>query len=524
MSGIFGAAGSNPREVEDALRTMRHRGALIKSGSAGPFVVASISDDPGDFFSGSTLVAALAGTCFGDDGRMTAEAFARHYQKAGALDFSNHSGHFALAIADGAHDRLILYRDAVGIAPLHVGRGDGRIIFASEYKAILAITRKPEIDTQAVSGFLKTGWTPPGRTFLETIRPVPAGHVCHFRQDQAICNHRSSRRVEKTEKPADPVQAVAGLLRNSVDRMSTECDATEAGLMLSGGVDSALIGGLLKQTLPGKTLRSYTVGYGDDDPEIQGARDTADTLGFQHTEIFLKPADFDRLMPKAVAAMENLGGHDEYPCLLAAHEAAFGKIDVMFSGNLSDTLFAGMNEHRQIWERGDAGSRGGSKDGMLLSAALHKSLMVRDERLSAQEMFAARFGLSARMPYADPDLISLALGLPDSCKVSAQRNKIVLRDVAARTLPLSIANRPKGIQQLRYDEVLRDWLLYRLSLATNNLVKTELPFTHSQINAVRDELRSHITTQTVHAAWNVVAVDFWIREFVQSAHHDLTVT
>lgn len=515
MSGIFGASGSNPNEMERALHTMRHRGGHTSSGSAGPFMIASISDRPEDFYSGPSLVAALAGTCFDEDGRMTAEAFARHYLENGIPDFSLYSGHFALAISDGASGSLILYRDAIGIAPLHVSRSNGRIVFASEYKAILATTGKTEIDRQAVEGYLKTGWTPPGRTFLEAIRPVPAGHLSHFRKDVAFCSRRNPRQFQIAGKPGDPVEATTSLLRNSVERMAAGCKTADTGLMLSGGVDSALIGGLLKQALSGKTIRSYTVGYGEDDPEIKGARDTAETLGFHHTALFLKPADFDRLLPQAISAMENLGGHDEYPCLMAAHEVAEGNVGIMFSGNLSDTLFAGMNEHRQLWERGRADNSGAGQEGTLLSAELQKSLMVRDERLSAQEMFAARSGMSARMPYADPALISLALGLPDSSKISAERNKIVLRDAASRVLPASIANRPKGIQQLRYDEEMRGWLLQRLSLARSSLVQTDMAFISPHIATVRDELKSQISTQTVHAAWNAVAVDFWARQFVQ---------
>lgn len=507
MGGIFGLVGRPRKGWEAALQRIRRHGETIARGATGDILLACIGDEDTNFFAEALTVVAVAGACFGPSGKLNAEEIARLYRDHGTLEVCGFNGHFAIAIADGARRQLLLYRDCIGIAPLHVSRSGGVVAFASEYKALLETEHETALDTAAIEHFLETGWTPPLRTFFRNIRPVPAGHLCFYGVDGA---HRTQRSVS-WNAPASFARSTAArvsqTLNASVGRLLEDFRDNRIGLMLSGGVDSALIGGMLRNALPDSKIQSFTVGYGEDDPEICGARATAETLGFRHTELFLRPVDFDRLLPEAVWTMENLGGHDEYPCLLAAHEAARGKVDVMFSGNLSDTLFAGMQEHRLLWEQRPA-------SGTVLSSALLKSLRSRDERLSAQLMFATGFGISARMPYADADLIELALSIPDEQKIDGRQNKIILREAAESILPPSIAKRPKGIQQLPYDSEMADWLLHGLSLITASPADSIDGWMQDHVAKAARQLKAKVDRKAVHDAWNVVALDFWKKIFV----------
>ena len=95
---------------------------------------------------------------------------------AGRLD-----GMFAFAAWDERRGRLILGRDRVGKKPLYYWCGGGRLVFASEIKALLADPAVPRrLDPAAIPAYLTFGYVPTPRTFFEGIRSVPPGHVLTF--------------------------------------------------------------------------------------------------------------------------------------------------------------------------------------------------------------------------------------------------------------------------------------------------------------------------------------------------------
>jgi asparagine synthase (glutamine-hydrolysing) len=275
------------------------------------------------------------------------------------------------------------------------------------------------------------------------------------------------------------------------------------GVMLSSGVDSALLTATLQRLCGDATIHTFTVGFGDDDPEITGARETAFFLGTNHHEIIVRPEMLTDLLRKTIAAVDNPGGYDEFPCLFALHETACEHVDVIFSGNAADTLFAGMPYHAALL----------SSDGGLYRR-LCDDLLFRDERLAAQELLAAHHGISFRMPYADKMLIDLALEVPDCQKLSNENNKIIFRDAAQMLLPDEITSRPKRIQHLRHDDAMWNWL------------EEQLDWIHSTSILDRFSIRSHalITNprrrsaveggKHFRTAWNIVSLATWASIFL----------
>ena len=102
-----------------------------------------------------------------------------HLYEERGLDFVHEiEGDFGIALWDEARELLVLVRDRIGVKPLYFYHKDGRVIFASEIKAILehpAVT--PEVDEEALYHYLSFVTTPAPSTLFRDIRKIPAGHM-----------------------------------------------------------------------------------------------------------------------------------------------------------------------------------------------------------------------------------------------------------------------------------------------------------------------------------------------------------
>ena len=107
------------------------------------------------------------------------------YEEYGDLCVQKMQGMFAFAIWDARRHKLLLARDALGIKPLYYARQNGRLIFASEVKGLLASGLvEPRISPQALRVYLQLGHVPPPWTMVDGVEPLPPGHLATW-QDGA---------------------------------------------------------------------------------------------------------------------------------------------------------------------------------------------------------------------------------------------------------------------------------------------------------------------------------------------------
>lgn len=573
MTAIFGSVGLSSSSHREMAELLNHRG----------FYVALEADDGVEFGGrytersnivrhGDCLVA-LAGNPFeaserGERISIEAEDLAVRYRAAGPGALSGLNGHFAAAIWDMRRERLFLGRDPFGVCPLFAARGRGWLAFSTEYKALLLLDGIDlALDRDAIQHFMASGWAPHGRTFFSSISQVPPGGVLVSTDDDARTDRidvpRSACQIPNTDVP---VSDVRDHVVRAIDDYSPDCDR-RYGVMLSSGIDSAIITAVLRRRIAGD-LHTFTVGFGQDDPEIVGARETAIATGTTHHELIIRPPQLSSLLPETIWAMEDPGGYDEFPCLFALHREAKNFVDVIFSGNVSDTLFASMSWHRRIWnekhwpgayliyrEFDQAEAEGRLPEGAIArliwratrgaawpapcsvvdAAPLARKIRRRhgqsplldelrsvlerfDGRMGAQEMLAAHWGLDFRMPYAERGLIDLALRIPDRQKMNSRSGKLIFREAAKQFLPSHFSRRPKRIQHLKYDAEMADWInSCRETVLSHEVVSSRNLISYEGLNAACDVLRTSPTEVAFKRVWNAIALEHWARIFLDRA-------
>ncbi|MGY5809996.1 asparagine synthetase B family protein [Rhizobium sp. LEGMi198b] len=541
MSGFIGFFGKVGLDLRRAADLLSHRGCRLHAFEDDRFGIAMVMDSDNGLFTSEHVTVAVSGNPYYSPGRLlSARELADEYLSSGTVQASTIFGTFSFVIFDSKAERVLLYRDAIGITPLYVMRLENTVYFATEYKALLNVPGfHRQIDVGAVNHFLSTGWNVHGTTFFCDIRPVQPGRLVAHAPNATILNNPMNRRIETDGTNKVTSDDLLAALDQSIDS-SLAVSGPNIGIMLSGGVDSALIAALLKRKIGEKPIRSFTVGYGESDPEIIGARQTAHALGLDHSELILSLDEFDKLIAPAIWTMENVCGFDEYPCLFGLLQSVKGTVDTVFSGNFSDTIFAGMATHRKIWEDDHVAHRKSSACEDIsndtpegaelvsdpwtypalsrnLTEELSRALRERDERMSAQELFVASIGAHFILPYAHPAVINVAMLSTDAQKLSAERNKIILRDAASNVLPSSISERQKHIQQMPYDRTMQDYLLHQLDgILCNSSCISRRYLRDTYLIHTRSLLKRHINVTSIQKAWNIIAFETWCRLFLPS--------
>jgi len=248
-------------------------------------------------------------------------------------------GMFAIAIWDARRRRLVLARDRFGIKPLYYREVRGELAFASELRAL----PRGEIDLDAVEAFLAFNSIPAPLTIFREVRKLPAGHLLVW-EDGRIELERFGRPTPvpveelRGDEEAELVEELRARLRDSV-RAHLVSDVP-VGVLLSGGVDSALLAALAAAE-SSEPLRTFSIGFEERSfDELADARRVAERYGTQHRELVLRP-DAALLLPALAEAFdEPFADSSALPTYLVS-ELAASDVKVALSGEGGDELFGG---------------------------------------------------------------------------------------------------------------------------------------------------------------------------------------
>jgi asparagine synthase (glutamine-hydrolysing) len=250
-------------------------------------------------------------------------------------------GMFALAIWDADRRTLTLARDRLGKKPLYYHRDGGRLLFASEAKALLAdpaIGRA--VDPEALHHYLAFGYTGGARSIFAGIAKLPAGHVATF-HDGGLTMRRywSLPAASAVSAPDDPAEAVRGLVRDAV-RLRLESDVP-LGVFLSGGVDSSAVVAAMREVTTGP-IATFTIGFAEAQSfdERRYARLVAERFGTDHHEELLAPK-VDTLLEPIVRAFDEPFADSSAVATWTVAQATAQHVKVALSGIGGDEAFAG---------------------------------------------------------------------------------------------------------------------------------------------------------------------------------------
>lgn len=283
--------------------------------------------------------------------RCDTEVIIHGYKQWGSDVFNHLNGMFGLAIWDDRHKKLVLARDAMGIKLLYYRVDNGTVLFGSELRAILAaLHERPEIDMTALNLFLRYRYTPSPLTLYAGIRKLAPGTMAIFQNGvwtlERWYQHKP-RHFSSVKSDAEAREELLEIYKRALKRHLIS--DVPIGLLLSGGVDSGLLLGLM--SLYGDSWPTYTVGYGKSaykDDELSDASETARLFSAQNVQIELSRDTFERSLPKIVSFLEEPIATSSIIPMYFVCERARQDVKVALVGQGPDELFGGYTRHLGI--------------------------------------------------------------------------------------------------------------------------------------------------------------------------------
>jgi asparagine synthase (glutamine-hydrolysing) len=264
-------------------------------------------------------------------------------------------GMFAFAVFDRSARTLTLGRDRLGIKPVYWGRANGRIVFASELKALAKLPDwAPEIDRQALAAYLCTGYVPAPASIYQGIEKLEPGMLLEINGNGETCGQAYWSLLDVADRgQAVPLDVSEGEARDRLEALLTDAVTRRMaadvplGAFLSGGVDSSTVTALM-QANSSRPVRSFTIGFNEPGyNEAAHAKAVAAHLGTDHTELYVTAEQARAVVPRLPKIYdEPFADSSQIPTFLIS-EMTREHVTVALSGDGGDELFAGYNRYGQ---------------------------------------------------------------------------------------------------------------------------------------------------------------------------------
>jgi asparagine synthase (glutamine-hydrolysing) len=278
------------------------------------------------------------------------EAILHAYAEYGTDCVGHLRGMFAFALWDEARRRLVLARDPLGEKPLYLYERDGRLVFASELKALLRSGEVPfELDPEAVDLYFHYQYVPEPRTAVRGVRKLDAAHLLVIEVEPWRVEESCYWRMEDAPALEGDAPVLIREQLEAVGELMTRADVP-VGVALSGGLDSSAVAALAARHRPG-SLHAFSVGY-PGRPEGLDERDDARAfalhLGLPFHEVEVETEEVVEFFPELNYwrddPVADYSGHAYYAVMRKARERG---VPVMLQGQGGDELFWGYPQLRQ---------------------------------------------------------------------------------------------------------------------------------------------------------------------------------
>ncbi len=282
--------------------------------------------------------------------RSDTEVIVHLYEEYGDDLVQHLDGMFGFALWDVRKRNLLIARDPLGIKPMYLKREPGRVLFASELKAILgALETTPAFDAVALREYLSLGYVPAPLSIFAGIEKLEAGSMFRI----SLCNgegstqrfwHPSQRKSRSN--PSDWVESVRAQIEASVTAQMVS--DVPLGAFLSGGIDSSSVVAMMAKH-SAQPVRTYSIGFEAEGAgalynELEYARRVSDLFGTDHHEIIVRP-DVAALLPKLLWHMDEPVADSAFITTHLVSELARQDVKVILSGVGGDELFGGYRRY-----------------------------------------------------------------------------------------------------------------------------------------------------------------------------------
>jgi asparagine synthase (glutamine-hydrolysing) len=284
------------------------------------------------------------------------EVIVHLYEQHGA-DFVQHlNGQFAIALWDQRAKRLLLARDRTGIRPLFYTTVAGRLLFASEAKALFAVEGVPRrLDPLALAEIF-TFWAPLApHCVFEGVKALPPGHVMVVEGGQTQITRYwdwsfPDHPIASTRSADDYADELRELLIDAV-RLQLRADVP-VGAYLSGGLDSSIITSLI-HNFTDVPLRTFSLTFEDDEfDESAYQQQLVDYLGTQHSQVRCTRADIGAAFPRALWHTESpILRTAPTPLMLLSGLVREQGYKVVLTGEGADEVFGGYDLFKEAQVR-----------------------------------------------------------------------------------------------------------------------------------------------------------------------------
>jgi len=486
------------------------------------------------------------------------EMILKAYHAWGPRCVERFNGMFAFAIHERDSGRLVLARDRLGIKPLYLAKVNGGLRFASFLPALTAAGGiDTDIDPVALHHYLTFhSVVPPPHTILRGVEKLPPATLMTVEPDgrNSIETYWrldvGSRPGDETFSEADWEELVLEALRKAVERRLVA--DVPVGVLLSGGLDSSLIVGLLAEQ-GASGLETFSIGFetvgNERGDEFHYSDIVAQHFGTVHHKMPVETAAVLPNLPKCFAAMsEPMVSHDNIGFFLLSREVS-KFLKVVQSGQGADEVFAGYHWYPPLMESNDpvrdyarvffdrdqaeyeatvdARFHGGADHSRAFvermfavpgadrpvdkALRLDTTIMLVDDPVKRVDNMTMAASLEARVPFLDHELVELAARVPAELKM-AESGKGILKKAARRIIPSEVIDRPKGYFPVPALKYLQGPYLEMVRTALTNRAAAERGlFNHAYVDRLLADPESHITPLRGSKLWQLGLLELWLQ-------------
>ena len=468
---------------------------------------------------------------------------------------------FAFAVHERDTGRTFFARDRLGIKPLYYADTAGGFRFASTLPAIVAAGGvDTDIDPVALHFYMTFHAVVPAPfTILKGVRKLPPATTMTIEPDGTRRQRTywepsfDARPDEANVTPAEWQQRVLGALRTAIKRRMVA--DVPVGVLLSGGLDSSLVVGLLAESGQ-RHLSTFSIGFeaagGEKGDEFEYSDIVAERFGTDHHKIFIDASRALPAIPEVVGAMsEPMVSHDAIGFYLLSQEVA-KHVKVVQSGQGADEVFAGYHWYpplmsstdplgdyaRGFFDRdhaeytravdprfteGAAGkdhsrafvaehfARPGASRAIDKALRIDTTVMLVDDPVKRVDNMTMAWGLEARVPFLDHELVELAGRVPAELKVKGG-GKYVLKEVGRSVIPHEVIDRPKGyfpVPALKY--LTGPYLEMVRGVLHSPAARQRGLFRPEYVRELLKDPERHITPLRGSKLWQVATLELWLQ-------------